>query len=41
MEYPQTEIEYNHENYAAQTATMSMGDSRQTPVWWMTKTSAR
>ena len=41
MEYPQTEIEYNHENYAAQTATMSMGDSRQTPVWWMTRTSAQ
>lgn len=41
MEYPQNEIEYNQENYAAQTATMSMGDSRQTPVWWMTKTSAR
>ncbi len=39
MEYPQTEVEYNHENYAAQTATMSMGDSRQTPVWWMTKTA--
>ena len=41
MEYPQTEIEYNHENYATQTATMSMGDTRQTPVWWMTRTSAR
>ena len=41
MEYPQTEIEYNHENYAAQTATMTMGDSRLTPVWWMTRTSAR
>ncbi len=41
MEYPQTEIEYNHENYNTQVATMSMGDSRQTPVWWMTKTSAR
>ena len=41
MEYPQTEIEYNHENYAAQTATLSMGDSRQTPVWWMTRTSAQ
>jgi hypothetical protein len=41
MEYPQNEIEYNHENYATQTATMSMGDTRLTPVWWMTRTSAR
>ncbi len=35
MEYPQTEIEYNHDNYATQTATMSMGDTRQTKMWWM------
>ena len=41
MEYPQTEIEYNHDNYTTQCGTMSMGDTRQTPVWWMTKTSAR
>ncbi len=34
MEYPQTEIEYNYENYAAQLARMSHGDSRQTKVWW-------
>lgn len=39
MEYPQNEIEYNYDNYTAQAATMSMGDSRQTPVWWMTRTS--
>lgn len=41
MEYPQNEIEYNHENYATQVASMSNGDTRQTPVWWMTKTSAK
>ena len=35
MEYPQTEIEYNYENYTAQLARMSHGDTRQTKVWWM------
>lgn len=39
MEYPQDEIEYNYENYNAQTAGMTMGDTRKTPVWWMTKTA--
>ena len=34
MEYPQTEIEYNYENYSAQLARMSHGDTRQTKVWW-------
>ena len=38
MEYPQKEVEYNYENYTTQTAQMSLGDSRQTPVWWMTRT---
>lgn len=37
MEYPQNEVEYNYENYTSQVATMSMGDSRTTPVWWMTR----
>lgn len=41
MEYPQTEVEYNYDNYTSQVAIMSNGDTRQTPVWWMTKTSAR
>lgn len=41
MEYPQNEIEYNHDNYTSQIATMSMGDSRKTPVWWMTRTLGR
>ena len=36
MEYPQTEIEYNYDNYVTQLARMSHGDTRQTPVWWMT-----
>lgn len=35
LEYPQTEIEYNRENYATQVSQMSHGDTRQTPVWWM------
>jgi len=35
MEYPQKEIEYNFENYSAQLARMSHGDTRQTKVWWM------
>ncbi len=35
MEYPQTEIEYNYENYTSQLARMSHGDTRQTKVWWM------
>ena len=35
MEYPQAEIEYNYENYSAQLARMSHGDTRQTKVWWM------
>ena len=35
MEYPQKEIEYNYENYTAQLARMSHGDTRQTKVWWM------
>ena len=38
MEYPQKEIEYNYENYSTQITKMSHGDTRQTPVWWMTKT---
>ena len=41
MEYPQNEIEYNHDNYTTQCGTMSNGDTRQTPVWWMTKIPAR
>ena len=36
MEYPQKEIEYNYENYSNQLMRMSHGDTRQTPVWWMT-----
>ena len=36
MEYPQKEVEYNYDNYTAQTARMLHGDTRQTPVWWMT-----
>ncbi len=39
MEYPQTEIEYNYDNYTTQTSNMSMGDTRKTPMWWMTKTA--
>ena len=35
MEYPQMEIEYNYDNYTAQLARMSHGDTRQTKVWWM------
>ena len=35
MEYPQTEIEYNYENYTKELARMSHGDTRQTKVWWM------
>ena len=35
MEYPQSEIEYNYENYATQLARMSHGDTRLTKVWWM------
>ena len=34
MEYPQKEIEYNYDNYAAQLTRMSHGDTRQTKVWW-------
>lgn len=34
LEYPQLEIEYNHDNYTAQLARMSHGDTRQTKVWW-------
>ena len=34
LEYPQKEIEYNHENYVAQLARMLHGDTRQTKVWW-------
>ena len=41
MEYPQNEVEYNNTNYNTQAASMSHGDTRETPVWWMTKTSAR
>ncbi len=41
MEYPQNEVEYNYDNYSTQVGTMQFGDSRTTPVWWMTKTSAR
>lgn len=41
LEYPQNEVEYNYDNYTAQVGTMAMGDTRTTPVWWMTKTSAR
>jgi hypothetical protein len=37
MEYPQTEVEYNYDNYTVQTGSMQYGDSRTTPVWWMTK----
>ena len=37
MEYPQKEIEYNFDNYSTQLTHMSHGDTRQTPVWWMTK----
>ena len=33
MEYPQTEIEYNYENYTKQLAIMLHGDTRQTKVW--------
>ena len=39
MESPQTEIEYNYDNYTTQTSNMSMGDTRKTPMWWMTKTA--
>ena len=35
LEYPQKEIEYNYDNYTAQLARMSHGDTRQTKVWWM------
>lgn len=38
MEYPQKEIEYNYENYSNQLTRMSHGDTRRTPVWWMTQT---
>lgn len=34
LEYPQKEIEYNHDNYITQLARMSHGDTRQTKVWW-------
>ena len=34
MEYPQSEIEYNYENYTTQLTRMSHGDTRQTKVWW-------
>lgn len=34
LEYPQLEIEYNHDNYTAQLARMAHGDTRQTRVWW-------
>lgn len=37
LEYPQKEIEYNYDNYSNQIVHMSHGDTRQTPVWWMTK----
>ena len=37
LEYPQKEIEYNYENYSTQLTLMSHGDTRQTPVWWMTR----
>ena len=36
LEYPQKEIDYNYENYSTQVNGMLHGDSRQTPVWWMT-----
>lgn len=36
MEYPQKEIEYNYDNYTTQVTHMSHGDTRQTPMWWMT-----
>ena len=39
MEYPQGEIEYNYENYTTQLQNMTFGDSRKTPMWWMTQTS--
>ncbi len=35
LEYPQKEIEYNHENYLTQLDHMSNLDTRQTKVWWM------
>lgn len=35
LEYPQKEIEYNHDNYTTQLDHMKpLGDSRQTRVWW-------
>ena len=34
LEYPQKEIEYNHDNYTQQLTRMSHGDTRQTKVWW-------
>lgn len=34
LEYPQKEIEYNHDNYTQQLTRMSHGDTRQTRVWW-------
>ena len=37
LEYPQNEIEYNYENYSNQLNKMLHGDTRQTPVWWMTQ----
>ena len=37
LEYPQKEIEYNYDNYSTELMHMSHGDTRQTPVWWMTK----
>ena len=37
MEYPQKEVEYNYDNYATQVTSMSHGDTRQTPVWWMVR----
>ena len=41
MEYPQKEIEYNYDNYTTQLTRMTHGDTRQTPVWWMTKLGER
>ena len=34
MPYPPSEKEYNRANYDAQVATMPLGDTKYTPVWW-------
>ncbi len=36
LTYPPSEVTYNRENYSAQVSTMSNGDSKETPMWWMT-----